>query len=60
MECLKQPIFRAEDDGKIVVNFDKELVVLIRESKCLDRMGFVAETALGMHGKMNTILSSNR
>jgi|MDSW01.2.fsa_nt_gb dynein heavy chain len=49
MECLKQPIFRAEDDGKIVVNFDKELVVLIRESKYLDRMGFaVPETALNV------------
>ena len=51
MECLKQPILRfdEEDKGKIVVNFDPQLVVLIRESKYLDRMGFaVPETALNV------------
>ena len=50
MECLKQPIFRTDEkSGAIVVNFDEALVVLIRESKYLDRMGFaVPETALNV------------
>ena len=56
MDCLKQPIFRLADDdsvppekAKILVNFDEQLVVLIRESKYLDRMGFaVPETALNV------------
>ena len=52
MDCLKQPIFRYHGTGqnaKIVVNFDEQLVVLIRESKYLDRMGFaVPETALNV------------
>ena len=52
MDCLKQPIFRYDGEGpnaKIVVNFDEQLVVLIRESKYLDRMGFaVPETALNV------------
>ena len=59
MNLLKQPIFRAEMDGKeappetegasIFVNFHQDLIVLIRESKYLDRMGFVVpETALNV------------
>lgn len=32
-------IIRHPDDGKLYVNFDKEILQLIRESKCLDRMG---------------------
>ena len=35
--------------GKILVNFDEQLVILIREAKYLDRMGFaVPETALNV------------
>ena len=53
MTLLKQPIFKAAEDSKppnaIHVNFDPALVVLIRESKYLDRMGFaVPETALNV------------
>jgi dynein heavy chain len=32
-------IIRHPDDGKLYVNFDKEILQLIREAKCLDRMG---------------------
>ena len=32
-------IIRHPDDGKLYVNFDHELLQLIREAKCLDRMG---------------------
>ena len=32
-------IIRHPDDGKLYVNFDQEILQLIRESKCLDRMG---------------------
>lgn len=31
-------IIRHPDDGKLYVNFDQEILQLIRESKCLDRM----------------------
>jgi dynein heavy chain len=49
MDCLKQPIFKTDERGTIIVNFDSALVVLIRESKYLDRMGFaVPETALNV------------
>lgn len=45
---LKQPIFRGEGSS-ISVNFHEDLVILIRESKYLDRMGFaVPETALNV------------
>ena len=32
-------IIRHPEDGKLYVNFDMELLQLIREAKCLDRMG---------------------
>ena len=32
-------IVRHPDDGKLYVNFDAEVLQLIREAKCLDRMG---------------------
>jgi dynein heavy chain len=32
-------IIRHPDDGKLYVNFDQEILQLIREAKCLDRMG---------------------
>jgi dynein heavy chain len=32
-------IIRHPDDGKLYVNFDQEIMQLIREAKCLDRMG---------------------
>ena len=32
-------IIRHPDDGKLYVNFDHEILQLIREAKCLDRMG---------------------
>ena len=32
-------IIRHPDDGKLYVNFDQEIIQLIREAKCLDRMG---------------------
>jgi len=32
-------IIRHPDDGKLYVNFDQEILSLIREAKCLDRMG---------------------
>lgn len=32
-------IIRHPDDNKLYVNFDSEILQLIRESKCLDRMG---------------------
>ena len=49
MDCLKQNIFTTNAKGGIVVNFDEQLTVLIRESKYLDRMGFsVPETALNV------------
>ncbi|RYY32458.1 hypothetical protein EON62_05335 [archaeon] len=32
-------IIRHPDDGKLYVNFDAEILQLIREAKCLDRMG---------------------
>ncbi len=31
-------IIRHPEDGKLYVNFDHELLQLIRESKCMDRM----------------------
>ncbi|KAL3928386.1 MAG: hypothetical protein SGPRY_002407, partial [Prymnesium sp.] len=49
MQLLKQPIFRGEGSS-ISVNFHEDLVILIRESKYLDRMGFaVPETALNAY-----------
>eukprot|EP00937_MAST-01D_sp_MAST-1D-sp2_P000194 g194.t1 len=33
-------LIRHPDDGKLYVNFDQEILQLIRESKCLERMGF--------------------
>jgi dynein heavy chain, axonemal len=35
-------IIRHPDDGKLYVNFDQEILQLIREAKCLDRMGMEA------------------
>merc|ERR1719199_2158423 len=32
-------IIRHPDDSKLYVNFDQEILQLIREAKCLDRMG---------------------
>ena len=32
-------LIRHPDDGKLYVNFDAEILQLIREAKCLDRMG---------------------
>jgi len=32
-------VIRHPDDGKLYVNFDQEIIQLIREAKCLDRMG---------------------
>lgn len=32
-------IIRHPDDGRLYVNFDQEIMQLIREAKCLDRMG---------------------
>jgi dynein heavy chain len=32
-------IIRHPDDGKLYVNFDQEILQLIREAKCLDRIG---------------------
>lgn len=32
-------IIRHPDDGNLYVNFDQEILQLIREAKCLDRMG---------------------
>merc|ERR1719197_338703 len=32
-------IIRHPDDNKLYVNFDQEILQLIREAKCLDRMG---------------------
>lgn len=32
-------IIRHPDDGKLYVNFDQEILQLIREAKILDRMG---------------------
>lgn len=39
--CVNQAtlIIRHPDDGKLYVNFDQEIMQLIREAKCLDRMG---------------------
>eukprot|EP00899_Mesostigma_viride_P018540 jgi/Mesvir1/26688/Mv20468-RA.1 len=49
MQHLKQPIIRKEADGSIVVNFHPDLTRLIRETRYLDRMGFVIpETALNV------------
>ncbi|KAJ1617773.1 dynein heavy chain, N-terminal region 1-domain-containing protein [Pavlovales sp. CCMP2436] len=48
MHHLKEHIL-IEVDGKLAVNFNTTLLVLIRESKYLDRMGFsVPETALNV------------
>ena len=38
-------IIRHPSDGKLYVNLDAEIVQLIRESKCLDRMGIVIPDA---------------
>ena len=39
-------IIRHPDDGRLYVNFDPEILQLIREAKCLDRMGIdVPESA---------------
>ena len=35
-------IVRHPDDGKLYVNFDQEILQLIRESKCLGKRGFVS------------------
>jgi hypothetical protein len=32
-------IIRHPEDGKLYVNFDQDIFQLIREAKCLDRMG---------------------
>ena len=32
-------IIRHPEDGRLYVNFDAEILQLIREAKCLDRMG---------------------
>lgn len=37
-------IIRHPDDGKLYVNFDQEIMQLIREAKCLDRMGIEVRT----------------
>ena len=34
-------IVRHPDDGKLYVNFDQEILQLIRESKCLGKRGFI-------------------
>jgi dynein heavy chain len=39
LQYLKCPILKEEEDGKIVVNFGKDLQAVIREAKYLDRMG---------------------
>ena len=48
-------IIRHPDDGKLYVNFDEEILQLIREAKCLDRMGIeipeAARIALFQEGK---------
>eukprot|EP00976_Prorocentrum_cordatum_P038943 792420-Prorocentrum_minimum.AAC.1 len=49
MTHLKQAIVRKEPGGMIVVNFHEDLTRLIRETRYLDRMGFVIpETALNV------------
>jgi len=48
VQHLKNPILR-EVDGRIVVNFNKDLQAVIREAKYLDRMGLpVPENALNV------------
>ena len=37
-------IIRHPDDGKLYVNFDREIMQLIREAKCLERMGIEIPT----------------
>ncbi len=32
-------LIRHPEDGKLYVNFDNELLQLVRESKCMDRQG---------------------
>lgn len=54
-------IIRHPDDGKLYVNFDQEILQLIREAKILDRMGIEipesAKIALFQVGTTATYLS---
>jgi len=49
IELLKMPVLRIDDGGDIAVNFPGGLLELMREAKCLDKMGFsVGETVLNI------------
>ena len=49
LELLKQPVLCIDNAGNICVNFPPELLELMRETKCLDKMGFsVGETVLNI------------
>ena len=54
-------IIRHPDDNKLYVNFDRDIFQLIRESKCLDRMGIEipesAKIALMQEEKFKTFYS---
>ena len=53
-------IIRHPDDNKLYVNFDRDIFQLIRESKCLDRMGIEiperAKIALNAGGEVQDVL----
>ena len=49
LELLKLPVLRVDDAGDMLVNFPPGLLELIREAKCLDKMGFsVGETVMNI------------
>jgi hypothetical protein len=57
-------IIRHPDDNKLYVNFDHEILQLIREAKCLDRMGIEipesAKIALFQEEKLKTFYNQVR
>ncbi|EKX52600.1 hypothetical protein GUITHDRAFT_157080 [Guillardia theta CCMP2712] len=48
-ELLRCLILRKDEDGEMQVNFPNELLTLMREAKCLDKMGYsVGETVMNI------------
>jgi len=46
---LKMPVLRIDEDGEVSVNFPAALLELMREAKCLDKMGFsIGKTVLNI------------
>ena len=49
IELLKMPVLRIDPDGEVAVNFPAGLLELMREAKCLDKMGFsIGKTVLNI------------